>query len=129
MMSIMSPPKFLTTFDLPELKLPNGRRNVTSVPTQALLMLNDPLVEQLAKRWAGEIVQQPHRNPGERIDAMVIAAWGRPANERERNQLEAFLRGVSENGDQVESDLMMDKAAWAQLAHTLFNTKEFIHTR
>jgi sugar lactone lactonase YvrE len=129
MMSIMNPPKFLTTFDLPELKLPSGRRNVTSVPTQALLMLNDPLVAQLAKHWASEIIQQPHRNPGERIDAMVIAAWGRQSNERERNHLEALLREVSANDDHIEYDLMMDKGAWAHLAHTLFNTKEFIHTR
>jgi hypothetical protein len=124
MMSIMSPPKFLTAFDLPELKLPSGRRNITSVPTQALLMLNDPLVEQLAKHWAEAIIKQPHGSLDERIDSMVIAAWGRQANERERNQLESLLREVS-----TKDDLMIDQAAWTHLAHTLFNTKEFIHTR
>jgi hypothetical protein len=124
MMSIMSPPKFLTTFDLPELKLPSGRRNFTSVPTQALLMLNDPLVEELAKHWAGKIIQEPHRDAGERIESMVVAAWGRQASDSERNQLEALLREVS-----AQDDLMMDQEAWVHLAHTLFNTKEFIHTR
>jgi hypothetical protein len=43
--------------------------------------------------------------------------------------LEALLREVSANDDRIEYDLMMDKGAWAHLAHTLFNTKEFIHTR
>jgi hypothetical protein len=124
MMSIMSPPKFLTTFDLPELKLPSGRRNFTSVPTQALLMLNDPLVEELAKHWAGKIIQEPHRDAGERIESMVVAAWGRQASDSERNQLETLLREVS-----AQDDLMMDQEAWVHLAHTLFNTKEFIHTR
>jgi len=124
MMSIMDPPKFLTTFDLPDLKLPNGRRNVTSVPTQALLLLNDPLVAQLSKHWAAELQKSPHRDPGERIDAMVVAAFGRHPKESERNRLEGLLRAVC-----TEDDPMMDQAAWAQLAHTIFNTKEFIHSK
>jgi len=124
MMSIMDPPKFLTTFDLPDLKLPNGRRNVTSVPTQALLLLNDPLVAQLSKHWAAELQKSPHRDPGERIDAMVVAAFGRHPKESERTRLEGLLRAVC-----TEEDPMMDQAAWAQLAHTIFNTKEFIHTK
>ena len=36
-MSIMAPPKFLMTFDLPDLRLPSGKRSVTNVPTQALI--------------------------------------------------------------------------------------------
>jgi hypothetical protein len=122
MMSIMDPPKFLTTFDLPDLKLPNGRRNVTSVPPQALLLLNDPLVEQLSKHWAAQLLKQSHRDPGERIDVMVVAAFGRHPKESERNRLKTLLRAVS-----TQDDPMMDQAAWAQLAHTIFNTKEFIH--
>ena len=31
-MSIMDPPKFLVGFNLPDLKLPTGRRDVTNVP-------------------------------------------------------------------------------------------------
>jgi hypothetical protein len=124
MMSIMDPPKFLTTFDLPDLKLPNGRRNVTSVPTQALLLLNDPLVAQLSKHWAAELQKSPHRDPGERIDAMVVAAFGRHPKESERTRLEGLLRAVC-----TADDPMRDQAAWAQLAHTIFNTKEFIHTK
>jgi hypothetical protein len=124
MMSIMDPPKFLTTFDLPDLKLPNGRRNVTSVPTQALLLLNDPMVEQLTKHWAAELQKVSHRDPGERIDAMVVAAFGRLPKESERVRLQGLLKAVG-----TESDPMMDQAAWAHLAHVIFNTKEFIHTK
>ena len=50
----MAPPKFLTVFDLPDLKLPSGKRNVTTVPTQSLVMLNDPLVSTPAKHWAAQ---------------------------------------------------------------------------
>lgn len=124
MMSIMAPPKFLTSFDLPDLKLPSGRRNVTSVPTQALLLLNDPLVAELSHHWARELIKAPHRSPEERIDAMFVAALGRQPGDSERARWVSLFRELS-----TTSDPMTDEGAWSQLAHTLFNTKEFIHYR
>jgi hypothetical protein len=38
--------------------------------------------------------------------------------------LQGLLKAVG-----TESDPMMDQAAWAHLAHVIFNTKEFIHTK
>ena len=55
-MSIMDPPKFLTGFNLPDLKLPTGKRDVTNVPTQALILLNDPFVNAMAKAWAEKLI-------------------------------------------------------------------------
>jgi hypothetical protein len=124
MMSIMAPPKFLTAFDLPDLKLPSGRRNVTSVPTQALLMLNDPLVDQLSRHWASQLIKIPHSLPGDRIEAMFVTALGRPPSDSERERWTSLLRELSSS-----SDPMNDEIAWAQLAHTLFNTKEFLYYR
>ncbi len=124
MMSIMAPPKFLTAFDLPDLKLPSGRRNVTSVPPQALLMLNDPLVDQLARHWASQLIQVPHSLPEDRIEAMFVTALGRQPNESERVRWVSLLRELSS-----ATDLMTDETAWTQLAHTLFNTKEFLYYR
>jgi hypothetical protein len=124
MMSIMAPPKFLTAFDLPDLKLPSGRRNVTSVPTQALLMLNDPLVDQLSRHWASQLIKIPHSLPGDRIEAMFVTALGRPPSDSERERWTSLLRELSSS-----SDPMNDEIAWAQLAHTLFNTKEFLYFR
>jgi len=124
MMSIMDPPKFLTAFDLPDLKLPSGRRNVTSVPNQALLLLNDPLVDRLSKHWASELVKIPHRTPQERIETMFLVAYGRHARDTELQRWIGLFGEISS-----QEDPMADEAAWAQLAHTVFNTKEFIHYR
>jgi len=55
-MSIMEPPKFLVGFNLPDLKLPTGRRDVTNVPAQALIMLNDPFVAAMAGHWGERLV-------------------------------------------------------------------------
>lgn len=121
-MSIMSPPSFLKAFDLPDLKLPSGRRNVTSVPTQALLLMNDPLVVFLARHWAEELVRTPSATPEERIGRMILTAYGRAPREAEIARWKSLLdrfRG--------ESDPMTDLDAWAHLAHVIFNTKEFLY--
>ena len=119
----MAPPKFLTAFDLPDFKLPSGKRNITRVPTQSL-MLNDPLVGTLAKRWATQLVQAPHATPEERVSAMFIRAFARVPLQTELQRWTAAARDFA-----TSADAMHDEAAWTQLAHAFFNTQEFIHYR
>jgi hypothetical protein len=120
----MAPPKVLTTFDLPDLRLPSGKRNVTNVPSQSLMMLNDPLVSILAKHWALKLLNAPHNTPEERVNAMFIAAFARAPQKHELQQWTTAAKDFS-----TTPDLMKDEAAWTQLAHTFFNTQEFIHYR
>ena len=123
-MSIMEPPKFLVAFDLPDLRLPSGKRNLTRVPTQSLMMLNDPLVSSLAKHWATQLLKTPHATPEERIGAMFRRAYSRTPQPPELEIWSAAVRDFT-----TSADMMKDEAAWAQLAHTIFNTQEFIHYR
>jgi len=123
-MSIMAPPQFLTTFDLPDLKLPSGKRTLTRVPAQSLLMLNDPLVNTLARHWAARLLQLPHHSAAERVSHMFRQAYGREPRPPEVESWAAAL------GEFVTlADVMQDEAAWAQIAHAIFNTQEFIHYR
>lgn len=123
-MSIMATPKFLMTFDLPDLRLPSGKRNVTSVPAQALTMLNDPFVQTLSKHWASSLVKEPHSSPEERLDCMFETAFSREPDDAERANWLSFLNEVNQS-----SSVMADEDAWAQLAHAMFNTQEFIYYR
>lgn len=123
-MSIMEPPKFLVGFNLPDMKLPTGRRDETNVPAQALLMLNDPFVILQSERWADELVADDSADSKRRIQRMFMKALGRSPDQAE---LERWTSAV---GSFAQSDdVMTDQAAWAELAHTLFNTKEFIYYR
>ena len=63
-MSIMEPPKFLVGFNLPDLRLPTGRRDATNVPAQALILLNDPFVNAMARQWGQRLVKKPHAIAG-----------------------------------------------------------------
>ena len=123
-MSIMDPPKFLVAFNLPELKLPAGRRDVTNVPAQALALLNDPLVIQLANAWGQRVIQDGHTNLSDRVQAMFISAVGRrPAPAEVERWTKAVLSFSA--GD----DPMTDERAWSNLGHAFFNAKEFLYYR
>ncbi len=123
-MSIMDPPKFLVCFNLPDLKLPTGRRDVTNVPAQALALLNDPLVVELAEAWARRLVEDGAGSSRERVRAMFIQALGRTPSDDELRRWQAALAGFAQS-----PELLADQAAWTELAHALFNTKEFIYYR
>lgn len=125
-MSIMAPPVFLAGFNLPDLKLPTGKRDVTNVPGQALAMLNDPLVSALARHWAGQLIKAPHASAEDRVRAMFVQAFGRGPGEAELKRWTAALPELrAPDGD----ELMEDEVAWSQLAHAFFNAKEFIYYR
>jgi mono/diheme cytochrome c family protein len=105
---------FLLAFDTPAPATCIGRRTVSNVPAQALILLNDPFVHEQAERWSRRAIQEPAAG---RVDAMFVDAIGRPPSEAERRECLAFLK-------------KQDAAtAWADLAHALFNVKEFVFIR
>ncbi len=129
-MSIMDPPKFLVCFNLPDLKLPTGRRDVTNGPAHALTLLNAPLVIQLSEHWAERLVGEGHSaaddrsDVEERVTSMFVQAFGRNPRSNELCRWTDAVVGFSKSGE-----WMQDKTAWAELAHLFFNSKEFIYYR
>ena len=125
-MSIMDPPKFLVGFNLPDLRLPTGRRDETNVPAQALILLNDPFVSAMAREWGQRLVKEPHASAEERVRAMFVAAFARAPSDVE---LKRWTSAVRDFAGPERPDLMKDETAWTQLGHALFNTKEFLYYR
>lgn len=122
--SIMDRSKFLQSFNAPDPKLPTGRRDVTSVPAQALVMLNDPFVIAMADHWAGTLVEDDSPSVEARIEVMFIKALGRSPSETEVKRWSTLPRGLAKSGD-----VLKDREAWQHTAHTLFNLQEFLHYR
>ena len=125
-LSIMEPPKFLVAFNLPDLKLPTGRRDVTNVPGQALILLNDPLVSAMSLYWASQLISQPHGTVEARISEMFRRAFGREPAEAE---LQRWRRAVKDFAAADVDDIMQDEVTWSRLAHAIFNAGEFIYYR
>jgi hypothetical protein len=106
-------PPMMLAFDMPSPFSTMGRRTVSNVPAQALTLMNDPFVIQESKRWAASTAAiQP---AGNRIHRMFLQAFSRPPAPLE---LEAVLDFIQSHPD--------PGTAWNDLAHTLWNNKEFI---
>jgi hypothetical protein len=119
-------PGFLTAFDMPVPFQAMGRRNVTNVPAQALVLMNDPFVAEQAATWARKVLAEEALAPEARIGAMYREAFSREPTPDELAAARAFLVDqTAAHGGSFAND-ERHEAAWADLAHALFNAKEFI---
>ena len=107
---------FLEVFDQPKPASTRGRRDSTNVPAQSLTMLNSPLVIEQAEIWGKRIAANP-ADGGEKINAMFLQALGRPPSPAEIDRAQTYMADGA------------DARAWTNLAHALFNLKEFIYLR
>jgi hypothetical protein len=109
-------PPMMLAFDAPVPFSTIGRRSVSNVPAQALILLNDPFVIGQAKVWAERVTgDKALATPGQRIERMYEQAFARPPTEQERNEALEFVAAQPD-----------ERQAWADLAHVLMNVKEFI---
>lgn len=111
-----------TAFDYPTPFTTIGRRTVSNVPAQALVMLNNPFVLQQAALWADRVRAAPESSLETRVQAMYVAAFGRPPT---KDELKAAVEFVSEQSKEYGKP--DHPKAWTDLAHVLFNAKEFIY--
>jgi hypothetical protein len=134
-MSIMEPPQFLATFNQPAPKVPMGRRDKTNSPAQALALLNDPFVSGQAEFWAKSLIGQSHASPQDRITAMFRRAFSRNPDKVELARWNKVVHDLAALSDRSSthsmpaSGIMKSLDVWKQVAHTMFNAKEFIYVR
>lgn len=103
-------PLFLA-FDSPPPISTIGVRNRSTVPAQALMLMNNEFVLQQAAKWAQRIASTPEP---ERISLMYQEAFGRHPETWEQQEAAAFLAGGG---------------TLAEFAHVLFNTPEFLYVQ
>ena len=114
-------PMFLA-FDYPPPISTIGRRTASTVPSQALMMMNNEFISREAALWADRLmVESTGRR--QRIDTMFEKAFGRMPAAWEARDVEAFLDNQKTEHMAFGDD---DPRPWADLAHVLFNSTEFI---
>jgi hypothetical protein len=101
------------TFDHPDMNISAGSRNVSTVPTQALTLLNNPFVLRQAELLAQRIVSEAPDDLAKQIDLGYQYALSRPATELERS---IALKTVKEQ-------------SLVDFTHVLFNLSEFLYMR
>jgi hypothetical protein len=109
---------FLALFDGPDTNASTARRDVSTVPTQALYFLNDPFFHARSEAFAKKLLLLPVE---ERVEAAHRGCFQRSATARERESATAFLDAYRA-GPPEQSEL----AAWSAYARTLMGSNEFI---
>jgi hypothetical protein len=126
-MTLMDPPRFLALFNQPMPKVTVGKRDRTTVPDQALALLNDPFVTAMAKAWAERVVGGEATSERGRISAMLEEAVGRPARPAEVARLAAVAAASAEARGVAAADRPTSVPLWQDVAHAIFLTQEFSH--
>ena len=140
-----SPPPSMTTFDAVSREVCVARREVTSTPLQALVLLNDPQFVEAARVLAERLVRQFPGKPDVRHAAAFAALLGRyPRPEEARVMQEAYreqhafyaadptraaaVLTVGEASPDTSAS-PIDVAATAQVAALIMNLDAFVEVR
>ncbi len=89
-------PDVLDVFDFADPTLVTGNRDVTTVPAQALFMMNSPFVFEQAQAMAARLLAERPGSDAARIDRAYALALGRPPTTAERERTLSFVRSVKE---------------------------------
>jgi hypothetical protein len=116
----------LVAFDAPPPLKTEGRRTVSNVPAQALIMMNDPFIAEQSKRWAARVLARADLDAPGRIRHMYLQAYSRPPTEEELAIALGFVERQGAELGVAEGERATDPRVWADLAHVLMNVKEFI---
>jgi len=107
----------LETFDVANPNVVSGRRSETTLPTQALYLMNSPFVNAEAER-AGERISRNGVTDAERVRLAYRLALGREPSAIEADVVMKFI-GKSKTGQKSRT--------WSALAHSLFGSVDFRH--
>mgnify|MGYP003645132376 CR=1 FL=1 len=126
-MTLMEPPRFLAVFNQPIPKVTTGRRDTTNVPNQALALLNDPFVVAMAAEWSTELLAGSDPSVEARIGRMFQRAFARPPKAEETARFVAFANECATYRNVEAEELLASATVWQDVAHSIFNVKEFIY--
>ena len=112
----------LALFDGANPDLVTGRRNDTTVPTQALYLLNSSFLMKEAAAVA-KSAMRPGDLPGSEIDRLYQTLLGRTPDPVEKDRAMGLVADLSGGGE----DLDLIEEAVAHLAHLLMASTEFLY--
>ena len=113
-------PTLYTLFDFGDATTPEGHRNPTTVATQALFVMNSPLVIREAKNLADSVLKQ-ERQDKRRVDEIYLRVLNRRPDANEIDQGLTYLANFRKKWKQID-----EEHAWTSLTHVLMASNEFI---
>jgi Protein of unknown function (DUF1553)/Protein of unknown function (DUF1549)/Planctomycete cytochrome C len=118
---------YLALFDGPDTNASTDARPVSTVPLQALYLMNNPFVLEQAGTWARRLTAGSC-SPRTRIERAFQTAWGRPPEPDELERTLGFVQAYRDRtaaigtpSDSAELD------AWTSLATVMLTSNEFLY--
>jgi hypothetical protein len=115
--------------DYPDAAIPSGDRATTTVPTQALLMLNSDLVMQSAAALAERLLSESGSEE-DRLRKLSVVVYGRESSAAEVAGNVEFLQ-LLENllTASVPDEKARRQKAWGVMCHTVIAANEFMYVK
>ena len=119
----------LNDFDFADPDMTSGRRYDTTIPQQALFMMNSPLVVELANNLTSRDDFKALENQDDKIRFLYKLIYQRPPDEQDvelgRQFILAALKfDVKTGDDESAKDKRVEPDAWQKFAHALLQTNE-----
>lgn len=108
----------LNLFDFPDPNTVKGNRDVTTVPTQALYLMNSPFLIEQSRAVAQALLADNGLTEEQRVRTFLLRALGRPASDTDLQRATSFLRDTEAGFGRAE--------AWARYCHAVFASSEFM---
>jgi cytochrome c553 len=119
---------FLAAFDPPSTQSTQGRRDVSQVPAQSLVLMNGDFVRGLATERAARLVGEWRELPAdERIRRLFVEAVTREPAAEELTATRAWLDALAARHGIAAADVAGHVPLWADFVHATYNLEEFIH--
>jgi hypothetical protein len=110
-------PEIFEVFDFADPNIQGGKRTSSTVASQALLMMNHPLVIQHCERAASNLLATSTSSTVERIGHAYLQVLGRAVTEQELAVALDLVGSTGQDGS--------DPIRWAMLYQVLFQCLDF----
>ncbi len=112
----------MLAFDMPAPFSTMGRRSISNVPAQSLILMNDEFVWQQAETWARRLLREVP-NSDQRLSEAFLAAFGHLPSPAQQEQVRDFVAQQAALYDDSTESL----SVWTDVCHALMNAKEFTY--
>jgi mono/diheme cytochrome c family protein len=118
----------MSLFDCTDGAVPNGDRGSSTVASQALFLMNSPLVLQAAEHLARQLLDESPEF-AVRADRLLLRTLGRPATPADIQHLQQAAERLTLHLQQEAPAANHEAAVWTNLCQTLLMSNEFLYIR
>jgi hypothetical protein len=116
----------MLAFDTPAPATTVGRRTVSNVPVQALILMNNEFISQQCDIWATQLIDENHPTFAALLNSAFRSAFARQATPDEVTAIQQFAEETRQEIGPNAPELLRCHAAVTAVCHVLLNQKEFL---